>query len=653
MTAIKGGIWVSEFINLMRTLPVMARKIKKVTGTVNIYDWAILPDKIIISGALSWQLYYIGDDDLTHFASGEIPFSTFIHITGASEGMNARLSGEIESIDAVILKGGSKINIKAVIRITASIEDKSQVSPAPGGTTDIIAEIILNETSLQTMAEEVLSLGRNAIKIVAEDVTPFLESVEVIEGKVLLQGRLSVGISYVGEDNLSYYKSFEIASSGFVEIPEAMPGMKACVTPILESSQAVLLSPNQILFKAVIRWDIRLLDTSIAQITPVPTGDEYRILFLVGSEVALQHIVTAQTPLERQALKVREIRNRVTELDADVVPDKVLISGILSKEIYYVGTDGINYSQAVNYRFSTFVDYPGALPGHEAFVEVQIEYEHFELVDSLLQDKTLLRLLVRVAEPGITPIELGAGQELLLPRVVGQNSVQLMLSKAKSVKEQITVTKALIVLTTQTFGSSQTQIIRRSNAIPPAVSIIDSHVEVENVTAVPLENFVEVSGEVVSTISYMGTDNKTHNIENRGTFSTLIPVPGTLPTDSVSVSSEAKFYDIDIIFSGSKILEIIDIKTKVTVSRQEIQEVVTNVTGPHITVERVLVRVQIPSGETIEMYVVTDVTGPKISAVKKSMVLDVVGEGQKLLDVVVDVIILALNKTAKKSYKLK
>jgi len=361
---------------------------------------------------------------------------------------------------------------------------------------------------------------------------------------------------------------------------------------------------------------------------------------MVGPEVDSQHLVSAQTQLEREALKVRDIITNITDLTAVVIANKVLISGVLSKEIYYVGTDGINYNQSVSIEFSTFVDYPGALPGNEALIDPIIQYEHFELSGSLLQHKTLLHFRVIVVQHLFTPIELDGGPELLLPRVVVQNSVQLMLSQDKRVKKQIIVTKALIVLTSQIVGRGQTQIIRRSNAIPPAISVISSRVETENVTAVPLENFVEVSGEVVSTITYMGTDNKTHELENRGTFSTLVPVPGALPTDSVSVTSEASFYDIDIIFSGSKILEVIDIISTVEIARKEIQEVVTNITGPHITVERVLVKAELPSGETVEMYVVTDVFGPTVTAVKKSMILDVVGEGPKLLDVVVDVIIL-------------
>lgn len=103
---------------------------------------------------------------------------------------------------------------------------------------------------------------------------------------------------------------------------------------------------------------------------------------MVGEEVDLQHIVSAQTPLEREALKVREVKSSITELGAEIVPDKVIISGILSKTIYYVGTDGINYSQQESFSFSTFADYPGALPGHEAFIDAEIEYEHFELTDS-------------------------------------------------------------------------------------------------------------------------------------------------------------------------------------------------------------------------------------------------------------------------------
>jgi len=257
-----------EFINLLRTLPVLARKIKKVTGTVNFGDYVILSDKIIVSGSLRWQLFYIGDDDLTHFSSGEIPFSTFIPVNGASEGMNARLSGEIESIEAVILQDGSKVSINAVIRISVVITEKSAVSPAPGGTTNIVADIIINENSLQTMEEELISLSRSALKIVAEDVVLTLDSVEIIEDKVLVQGKISLGISYVGQDNVSYYETFEIPTSAHIDMPGALPGMKVCVSQSLEASQARLLSPNQVLFKAVIGWNARLLDTEIVQISP-------------------------------------------------------------------------------------------------------------------------------------------------------------------------------------------------------------------------------------------------------------------------------------------------------------------------------------------------------------------------------------------------
>lgn len=108
-----------------------------------------------------------------------------------------------------------------------------------------------------------INLNRNAKKIVAVDAITSPESIEILEDKVLVQGRLSLGISYVGEDDISYFESFEIAIGGFIEMPGALPGMKACVSSSLAASQSALLSPDRLLFKAVVDWSLLLLDTGM------------------------------------------------------------------------------------------------------------------------------------------------------------------------------------------------------------------------------------------------------------------------------------------------------------------------------------------------------------------------------------------------------
>jgi hypothetical protein len=71
--------------------------------------------------------------------------------------------------------------------------------------------------------------------------------------------------------------------------------------------------------------------------------------------------------------------------------------------------------------------------------------------------------------------------------------------------------------------------------------------------------------------------------------------------------------------------------------KEETVYVVTDVTGPGVTTEKLLVRVKIPSGETVELYVVTEVYGAGLTVTKKTLVLYLVGEGPKPVDVVVDV----------------
>jgi hypothetical protein len=135
----------------------------------------------------------------------------------------------------------------------------------------------------------------------------------------------------------------------------------------------------------------------------------------------------------------------------------------------------------------------------------------------------------------------------------------------------------------------------------------------------------------------VGSDDVVYHVEFNDRFSVLVPLPGVNPSDTVKASAMVEHIDTDILPGGNQIRQLITIRAFAKVLREETVYVVTDVEGPGITTEKLLVRVKIPSGEIVEMYVVIEVYDSDLIVTKRTLMLDVVGEGIRPVDVVVDI----------------
>lgn len=624
---------------LTRQLPVVARKIKKVTGKISALNYIILTDKVIVQGVFHKQVFFVGTDDIIHHVSGDIPFRTMLDVPGARPGMAARISGEVEEIRTKLSPGGDSVFTEVIVKVTATVEDISFVTLASGTDETVLAEMVIGESSGQVLVEDAFALENTAQKITEVKPEVVIQNTDLIEGKVLVQAVLHNQVFYIGENDVSYHQAFDIPVSGILDLTGIQPGMKAYVEPVVEMSKAYLISSGKLFLKAVIGWNVVVVNEVLANIGVSTFGQNYRVNAVIGQPVTHRHMVESRVFLENEASKVREIRAFVSDLTAMPVRDKVIIQGVLHKQIYYVGIDEVNLHQAEDVPFSTFVDYEGAMPGHVARVNAEVEYSAFALSGprEVLQ-KNIIVFNVTVMDPRDLPVVLGQGPMVRILRIAGETTGQVLVSDTEpTVVEGLTVTKAPIVVYTEQSGSRQTQVIHTINVFPPAVRLGESQCEVKNVRGTPLENQVLVEGDVSCDVSYAGPDDVVYHIRADDRFSVLVPLEGCSPSDVVEASAEVEHTDIDILPGGSQIRLIITLRARVRHIKEETVYVVTDVTGPGVTTEKLLVRVKIPSGETVELYVVTEVYGAGLTVTKKTLVLYVVGEGPKPVDVVVDV----------------
>ena len=110
-----------------------------------------------------------------------------------------------------------------------------------------------------------------------------------------------------------------------------------------------------------------------------------------------------------------------------MINDKVIIQGVIHKQIFFVNTNNIEFHQAEDIEFSTFVDIPGAVPGMDVEVIPNFEFVHFELKNSTtLLQKVVVEFFAKVTESVQINIVLGPGALLKLESVIGENTTQIL-----------------------------------------------------------------------------------------------------------------------------------------------------------------------------------------------------------------------------------
>jgi len=113
------------------------------------------------------------------------------------------------------------------------------------------------------------------------------------------------------------------------------------------------------------------------------------------NQILVENLFTLPVP----AIKIREIVARIEDISTEVIEDKVIIQGILHKQIFFIGTDNLEHHQAEDIPFSTFVDIIGATPGTNVRVDSRIETILFELEDSTtLRQKVVIEFFVKVTQ---------------------------------------------------------------------------------------------------------------------------------------------------------------------------------------------------------------------------------------------------------------
>ncbi len=358
--------------------------------------------------------------------------------------------------------------------------------------------VLIGEGSIQKMVESTVTLEERAIKI--KEIRALVENLNttVIQDKVIIQGTLHKQIFYVGEDTVVHHQTELIPIGYFIDIDGAAPGMSATVTPVAEHVTFSLLDATTLHQKVILSFSVTVTNV---QNLEVETGDETPLYYVseIMGQNSQQLIVETTVTLNQPALKVDEITAVVQDILTDVITDKVIIQGILHKQIFYVGLDNIEYHQAEDIPFSLFVDVEGAAPGMHVQVASTIETISYTLENSNdLTQKVVIQFSVVVTQStGLNIVE-ESGPTVLVDEVVGETAGQTLL------QDIITMDK-------------------------PTQKIRDVDAEVTSITAQIIANKVILQGTIHKQIYYIGIDDIEYEMGEDIEFSFFVDLPGAEP----------------------------------------------------------------------------------------------------------------------------
>ena len=378
------------------TLSQPALKIRNITAEIRDLTTELIPDKVIIQGLLHKQIFFVGEDNIVHHQTEEAPFSTFVDVFGAEPGMNIQIHPTVETILFNLLTP-TLLHQKVVTEFFVKVTEPTQINIREGNGPLVRLDQVIGEATKQELLENLVTLESPAIKI--DDITAEIAdlSVEVLEDKIVLQGVLHKQIFFIGKDNVEFHQAEDVEFSTFVDIPGAEPGMDVITEPTIEFIHFELLDENTVLQKIVVEFFVKVTE-SVQMNVALGPGALLKLDTVVGEQTS-QLLLESTLALTQPAVKIREIVAKVEQLMAEVIEDKIIIQGIVHKQIFFINQNNLEIHQSEDVPFSTFVDIPGAVPGMDVRIKPQIETILFELLDSnRLRQKVVLELFVKITE---------------------------------------------------------------------------------------------------------------------------------------------------------------------------------------------------------------------------------------------------------------
>ena len=393
--------------------PVEVRKIMDVTAEVRDLQATPLDDKVIVEGLFHKQVAWVanvsaevGDIAYLEDAVYDLPvderFTTFVDLPGVTPDSVIDVDARVEFVDHTDIPDAATngdewqqtVILEVHVRATETMEVEviTDIVVPPGSGIKVVKDTITvedvigeAEKQVNIMANINLPAGVEAAKVKSADAEIRNITTEVLPNKVIVQGTLHKQVFYVDATTRQMFEfSIDEDFTTFVHLEGVDPRTDVTVNAVLEYVKFDLVTPTTATQSAIIKLVVRAVRTrKITVVTDVigPGIDVVKEILKAEHVVAdgKQQVAIENTNITfpRPARKVAKTDARVdiNRSESKILPNKIVVSGSLHKQIFYVDvcTNGV-FETSFDEPFTTFVDVKGAKPNMNVTYRKRVEH---------------------------------------------------------------------------------------------------------------------------------------------------------------------------------------------------------------------------------------------------------------------------------------
>lgn len=394
-------------VNVVReiTLPFRAKKIESIDTKIRDIEFTVIEDKIIVEAVLHKQIDYVEciTGDVQEFTVPDERITEFIHLEGAMPKMDARVDVKIEycDVEAADIAGDNDCHLRflqtCILKIRAKVIEIIEIDVVtnvegegitPTFETIEIDTVIGSGCEQFSITDELIELPDvNARKIKSIDAEIRDVEKRILPGKVVVKGKLHKQIFYVVDPTGEVKEiSADTPFSVFVPVEGARPNGMVTTNIRIEYLDSELVTRNNAKFvkeTVVLEVCAKVVEQITLSIVTAVVGAEVETRTLVVENIVgegcRQVNIRANIVTPEPARKVAKVDARIEDLEAEAITDKIIVKGILHKQIYYVVAENDQLREiTVEEPFTEFVHVEGAQEGDVVEVTGRIEYVNVE-----------------------------------------------------------------------------------------------------------------------------------------------------------------------------------------------------------------------------------------------------------------------------------
>jgi hypothetical protein len=292
-------------------------------------------------------------------------------------------------------------------------------------------DCLVCESTGEACIESRFVLPRRAKKIAEIQARVINLSAEVIDCQVMVCGTLHKQVFFVGEDHHVHHVPEDVPFTVFIDCPGAVAGQNAQVSAKIAKLSHTLEFHQELVQRAVLQFLVRVTEDCQVNVLISNDGPLVKAECVIG-ETTKAITVENCVDLDRPAKKIRDVQVTLEDVMAEASDGQVHIQGVISKAIFYISEDDVEFFQEERVPFSAMVEVPGAEPGDNVTLKAQIlRVDRFLSNGRQVRQRIVLSVFVKVTRTcELNVAEDVNGPQVMASRVISTNSRQILVENA-------------------------------------------------------------------------------------------------------------------------------------------------------------------------------------------------------------------------------